>query len=89
MLQTFIGGAGTFFGPALGAALMTFFGASISDLTRFWLLYQGLIFVLVMLFAPEGSAALIAEHAAPVARAAWPTPASRPYLLCARAAACC
>ena len=53
VLQTFIGGAGTFFGPALGAAIMTFFARVTSDLTRSWLLYQGLIFVLVMLFAPR------------------------------------
>jgi zinc protease len=31
VLQTFIGGAGTFFGPALGAAVMTFFGRVTSD----------------------------------------------------------
>ena len=54
VLQTFIGGAGTFFGPALGAVIMTFFSRVTSDLTRSWLLYQGLIFVLVMLFAPQG-----------------------------------
>ena len=44
-----IGGAGTFFGPALGAAVMTFFARVSSDLTRSWLLYQGLVFVLIML----------------------------------------
>ena len=63
VLQTFIGGAGTFFGPALGAALMTFFARMTSDLTRSWLLYQGLIFVLVMLFVPEGIGGLISAHA--------------------------
>ena len=63
VLQTFIGGSGTFFGPALGAALMTFFARVTSDLTRSWLLYQGLIFVLVMLFAPDGIGGLINTHA--------------------------
>ena len=43
VLQTFIGGAGTFLGPAVGAAVMTFFARVTSDLTRSWLLYQGLI----------------------------------------------
>ena len=63
VLQTFIGGAGTFFGPALGAAVMTFFARVTSDLTRSWLLYQGLIFVIVMLFVPDGIGGLISVHA--------------------------
>ncbi|ACU49168.1 branched-chain amino acid ABC transporter permease [Brucella microti] len=54
VLNSFIGGVGTFFGPAIGAAAMTFFGHVTSDVTRSWLLYQGLIFVLVMMFLPRG-----------------------------------
>lgn len=54
VLNSFIGGVGTFFGPAIGAAAMTFFGHVTSDITRSWLLYQGLIFVLVMMFLPRG-----------------------------------
>ena len=81
VLQTFIGGAGTFFGPALGAAIMTFFARMTSDLTRSWLLYQGLIFVIVMLFVPDGIGGLISAHARRLG-----TSAVRhlilPYLLC-------
>lgn len=54
VLNTFIGGAKVFFGPAIGAAIMTFFGHVTSDLTRSWLLYQGVIFVLVMMYLPRG-----------------------------------
>lgn len=54
VLNSYIGGVGTFFGPALGAALMTFFGYAVSDATQSWLLYQGVLFVLVMLFMPTG-----------------------------------
>lgn len=71
VLQTFIGGAGTFFGPALGAAIMTFFARVTSDLTRSWLLYQGLIFVLVMLFAPEGLGGFVSTHARKVTATGW------------------
>jgi branched-chain amino acid transport system permease protein len=71
VLQTFIGGAGTFFGPALGAAVMTFFARVTSDLTRSWLLYQGLIFVLIMLFAPEGIGGLISMHARKLRAGGW------------------
>ncbi|MFN6995533.1 MAG: branched-chain amino acid ABC transporter permease [Aquincola tertiaricarbonis] len=54
VLNSYIGGVGTFLGPALGAAVMTFFGYAVSDTTQLWLLYQGVLFVLVMLFVPQG-----------------------------------
>ncbi|VTU34039.1 leucine/isoleucine/valine transporter permease subunit [Variovorax sp. PBS-H4] len=58
VLNTYIGGVKVFLGPALGASLMTFFGYAVSDLTQSWLLYQGTLFVLVMLFMPDGLAGL-------------------------------
>ena len=82
VLQTFIGGAGTFMGPALGAAVMTFFARVTSDLTRSWLLYQGLIFVLVMLFAPTGLGGLVAQHVQKVRSGGWRHLAG-PYALAA------
>jgi branched-chain amino acid transport system permease protein len=81
VLQTFIGGAGTFFGPALGAMIMTFFARITSDLTRSWLLYQGLIFVIVMLFAPQGLGGLVDLHARKVRANGWKHLVA-PYLLC-------
>ncbi len=71
VLQTFIGGAGTFFGPAFGAAVMTFFARVTSDLTRSWLLYQGLIFVFVMLFTPEGLGGIVSLHARRLKAGGW------------------
>ncbi|MEI2418465.1 branched-chain amino acid ABC transporter permease [Orrella sp. JC864] len=59
VLHAYIGGVQVFLGPALGAALMTFFGYAVSDLTRSWLLYQGILFVLVMMFMPTGLSGLI------------------------------
>ena len=59
VLNTYIGGVNVFLGPALGAALMTFFGYAVSDLTQSWLLYQGILFVLVMIFMPAGVAGLL------------------------------
>jgi branched-chain amino acid transport system permease protein len=81
VLQTFIGGAGTFFGPAFGAAIITFFARVTSDLTRSWLLYQGLIFVFVMLVVPEGLGGLIALHARRVKPGGWKHLAV-PYFVC-------
>jgi branched-chain amino acid transport system permease protein len=86
VLQTFIGGAGTFFGPAFGAAVMTFFARVTSDLTRSWLLYQGLIFVLVMLFMPQGLGGIISLHARRLKAGGWKA-LVLPYLVCLACAA--
>lgn len=61
VLNSYIGGVGSFLGPALGAAVMTFFGYAVSDATRSWLLYQGLLFVLVMMFVPLGLTGLVSS----------------------------
>ncbi|MBK9133315.1 MAG: branched-chain amino acid ABC transporter permease [Betaproteobacteria bacterium] len=57
ILQTIVGGASVFLGPALGALLLTVFGHVVSEATRIWLLHQGVLFVLVMLLLPDGIAA--------------------------------
>ncbi|MCO6416562.1 branched-chain amino acid ABC transporter permease [Siccirubricoccus sp. KC 17139] len=60
VMHTFIGGAGTFLGPVLGAVLLTGFGSIVGQATRLWLLYQGIFFVLVVMLAPGGLAGLVA-----------------------------
>jgi len=84
--KVYIGGAGTFFGPAFGAAVMTFFARVTSDLTRSWLLYQGLIFVLVMLFMPQGLGGIISLHARRLKAGGWKA-LVLPYLVCLACAA--
>lgn len=71
VLNSYIGGVGSFLGPALGAALMTFFGYAVSDATQSWLLYQGVLFVLVMMFAPSGLAGLFGTAARLVEQQGW------------------
>src|SRR5260370_38706997 len=60
---------------------MTFFARVTSDLTRSWLLYQGLVFVIVMLFVPDGIGGLISLHARRL-RATAVRHLTLPYLLC-------
>jgi len=62
VLYTFVGGATIFFGPVVGAVIFTLFAYLVSDITHSWLLYQGLIFVLVMLYAPNGLGGMIHQH---------------------------
>jgi len=85
VLNTYIGGVKAFLGPALGASLMTFFGYAISDVTQSWLLYQGVLFVLVMMFMPAGLAGLLG--AARALRDRHGTGALLPVLVLAAAAA--
>jgi branched-chain amino acid transport system permease protein len=68
LFATFIGGIGFFFGPIIGGIIFIYFVVSISLYTKAWLLYLGLFFVSMVLFAPGGIASLIAMHV-PVARA--------------------
>jgi len=67
LLMTCIGGAGHFAGPVLGAVVLTWLQASLSGYTSAWLLYLGIFFMIVVVFAPRGLAGLLAMHA-PIAR---------------------
>lgn len=59
LLFTFLGGVGFFFGPMIGAVLMVLASVLLSELTAAWLLYLGLVFVLMIMYAPGGVASLI------------------------------
>ncbi|MBU4611702.1 branched-chain amino acid ABC transporter permease [Achromobacter sp. GG226] len=61
LLATFIGGAGLFFGPVVGALVFVFFAVALSELTYAWQLYLGLFFVLLVMFAPGGLAGVVAS----------------------------
>ncbi len=59
LLFTFLGGATFFFGPIIGGILMVLAFVLLSELTKAWLLYLGLIFLFMVMFAPGGVASLI------------------------------
>ncbi|MFZ6732306.1 branched-chain amino acid ABC transporter permease [Undibacterium sp. Ji42W] len=59
LLFTFIGGVGFFFGPLIGAILGVFLTVMLSDLTKAWQLYLGVIFILIVMYAPGGMASII------------------------------
>ena len=62
LLATFIGGAGHFVGPILGAVLVTYLQNMLSDITEVWQLYFGLMFIATVMYAPGGLAGLIMMH---------------------------
>ncbi|MEX8519261.1 MAG: branched-chain amino acid ABC transporter permease [Leptothrix sp. (in: b-proteobacteria)] len=59
LLFVFLGGATFFFGPILGAILMVIALVLLSELTMAWLLYLGLVFLFMVIYAPGGLASLI------------------------------
>jgi branched-chain amino acid transport system permease protein len=59
LLFTFLGGATFFFGPIIGAGLLVLALMLLSELTMAWLLYVGLVFLVMVMYAPGGIASLI------------------------------
>jgi len=59
LLFTFLGGATFFFGPIIGAILLVLAFVLLSEFTKAWLLYLGLVFLFMVMFAPGGIASLI------------------------------
>jgi branched-chain amino acid transport system permease protein len=68
LLATYIGGVGGFFGPILGTILIVLLQSGVSLLSNAWLLYVGVLFIVMVMYAPGGITGLIAQHA-PIARA--------------------
>lgn len=54
LLFTFIGGIGHFFGPIVGAIVGVLMTGVLSDFSKAWLLYLGIFFIAMVLFAPGG-----------------------------------
>lgn len=62
ILMTFIGGVGNFAGPIIGAILVIYLQVTLSDVTGLWQFYFGLLFVFMVLYAPDGIAGLITRQ---------------------------
>lgn len=61
MQMVFIGGTGFFWGPPIGAVLLTFMFSTLSGLTELWGLYIGVVFIAVVMFAPAGLTGLVVQ----------------------------
>jgi branched-chain amino acid transport system permease protein len=62
LIATFIGGAGFFFGPIIGSIVFFTMLTAVGSVTQAWAFYLGLLFLLIVLYAPGGFASLIAMH---------------------------
>lgn len=79
VLMTYIGGSTIFYGPVLGATLITLLQSGLSLLSNAWLIYVGVLFIGMVTFAPTGLAGMIEAHG-PVARAGRMGRLTVPYL---------
>ena len=68
LLMAYIGGTTIFGGPVLGAVLITLLQSGVSLMSNSWLVYVGVLFISMVIFAPTGISGLILAHA-PIARA--------------------
>lgn len=74
LLFTLLGGA-TLLGPVLGGVLMVAVMVGLSGLTPAWLLYTGLVFMLGVVWAPDGVAGLLLRGWRACAQGRWrPSP---------------
>ncbi len=62
LIMAFIGGAGHFAGPVIGAVLITGLEKVITDVSQAWPVYLGLFFMIVIMFSPGGIAGLLQLH---------------------------
>lgn len=71
LIATVIGGTATFFGPVAGAIVLTFFSVAVASVTRAWLFYLGLFFIVIVMASPAGLAGFVERHAARIGAYGW------------------
>jgi branched-chain amino acid transport system permease protein len=62
LLMAYIGGTTVFAGPVLGAVLITLLQSGVSLLSNSWLVYVGVMFIAMVIFAPGGLSGIILAH---------------------------
>jgi branched-chain amino acid transport system permease protein len=62
ILMAFVGGIGSFYGPIIGAVLITVLQVAVASVTPAWPFYFGLFFLVMVLYAPGGIASILVEH---------------------------
>jgi branched-chain amino acid transport system permease protein len=79
LLMAYIGGTTVFVGPILGAVLITLLQSGVSLLSNSWLVYVGVMFIAMVIFAPGGLTGIILAHE-PIRRAGRLRSLILPYL---------
>ena len=80
LLMAYIGGSAVFGGPILGAVLITLLQSGVSLMSNSWLVYVGVLFISMVIFAPERHHAAWCWRIGPIARAGQLGRLAVPYL---------
>jgi len=72
LIATVIGGTAAFFGPVAGAVVLTFFSVAVASVTRAWLFYLGLFFIVIVMMSPDGLAGFVRRASCGVLWRGWP-----------------
>jgi len=59
LIMAYLGGVRYFWGPVLGAVVITYMVSNLSDYSEAWLFYLGLMFVAIVMFAPSGLSGIV------------------------------
>lgn len=59
LLMTLVGGMGSLWGPIVGSAFLVLLRDFVSSITELWLIVLGLIYVVFVIFIPQGFAGLV------------------------------
>src|ERR1700749_3193204 len=79
LLMAYIGGSASFGGPILGAVLITLLQSGVSLMSNSWLVYVGVLFISMVIFAPSGIMGLVRAHG-PIAPAGQLGRLAVPYI---------
>ncbi|WP_300302684.1 branched-chain amino acid ABC transporter permease, partial [Ferrovibrio sp.] len=61
LLMTVVGGPASAVGPLVGALALTLMQTALAKITHAWVFYYGLLFILIVLFAPQGITGVVAS----------------------------
>jgi branched-chain amino acid transport system permease protein len=71
LLSAYVGGIGVFIGPVIGAGLITYLENALAFVTDAWMLYFGLLFIGVVMFAPQGLVGITLMQYAAIRAGHW------------------
>jgi branched-chain amino acid transport system permease protein len=71
LIFTFLGGTAFFYGPILGGLLMVLAFVLLSEFSQAWLLYLGVIFLAMVMYAPGGVASIMMVNLRVVRHGYW------------------
>ena len=78
-MMTLLGGAGSFFGPFVGAVVLLVLQEEFSRVTEYWSLIIGAMLMLCVRYFPEGACGWLQERFATIRSGAGSSSARRPH----------